>query len=94
VDREEALSVAAAKAALLRARSYEELVATLLDQQETGEVTAPTGVTYQLEALAFWDGGKGGDLRVIVNADDMGWSALKPASVSFIMAPDGSFVDD
>jgi hypothetical protein len=94
VDQEEALQVAADKAAVLRTWSYDDLVETLLDEQETGEVTASSGATYQLEALAHWDGAKGGDLRVMVCADDMGRSALRPVALSFIMAPDGTFVDD
>ncbi len=58
------------------------------------EREGPTGVKYQLEFEAFWDGGKGGPVRVMGNIDDMGRRAFAPLSESFIMAPDGSFVGE
>ena len=95
MNKREARAVAEEYAAGLRTRSYAELVATLLDRQEVREVTVPSGVTYQLEAQAFWDGRKGGDLRVTVAVDDGGWRAVAPLSEGgFIVAPDGSFVDE
>ena len=57
-------------------------------------ITGEEGRPYQLEAQAFWDSGKGGDVRVMVAADDGGWRAFKPLTGDFIMRPDGSFVDE
>jgi len=33
-------------------------------------------------------------LRVMGSVDDGGWRALSPLTDSFILAPDGSFVDE
>jgi len=61
---------------------------------ETCEVTAESGTTYQLESQVLWDGKAGSDIRVLVAVDDGGWSAYKPLTDDFILAPDGSFVDE
>jgi hypothetical protein len=55
---------------------------------------AGSGTPYQVEAEAFWDSTKEGDLRVIVKVDDVGWRAFVPLSEDFILAPDGSFVGE
>jgi hypothetical protein len=91
VDKDEALQVAADKAAVLRTWSYGELSAKLLGAQETTEATAASGVVYQLEVAAHREGD---DLGVSVLVDDGGWRALAPLGVDFIMAPDGTFIDD
>ncbi len=49
---------------------------------------------YQVETVAVWDGGKEGDLRVMVTVDDGGWRAFVPLSEHFILAPDGSLVGE
>jgi hypothetical protein len=76
-----------------RSRSFPELV-KLLDQEVTNEVRAESGVTYQLEIQVFWDDQPGGNLRVPGSIDDGGWRAFIPLTESFILAPDGSFVDE
>ena len=75
----------------LQERSYSELAA-LIGKVETKDVVAEDGKTYQVEIQAFWDGRKGGDVRLIVAADDSGWRALKPLTGDFVMRPDGSLV--
>jgi hypothetical protein len=77
----------------LRASSYFEPVQRI-GKPETFQITGEDGSSYQLEAQAFWDGSKGGDVRVMVAADDGGWRAFKPLTDDFIMRPDGSFVDE
>lgn len=77
----------------LRQRSYDDLVA-LIGHPQTKEATGEDGKEYQLEAEVFWDGKRGGDIRVMVAADDFGWRAFMPLTDSFIMAPDGSFVGE
>jgi hypothetical protein len=77
----------------LRQRSYHDLV-SLMGHPQTKEVTGEDGKRYQLEAEVFWDGKKGGDVRVIVMGDDGGWRAFKPLTSDFIMASDGSFVGE
>lgn len=61
---------------------------------QVGERQGPSGVKYQLEFEAFWDGEKGGPIRVMASIDDMGCRAFAPLSKSFIMAPDGAFVGE
>lgn len=53
-----------------------------------------SGTRYQVETQAHWDSGKDGPLRVFVLIDDGGWLSFAPMSESFILAPDGSFVDE
>ena len=77
----------------LRAYSYRELVA-LIGKVQTRKVKAADGRLYQLEAQVFWDSRKDGDVRVMVAGDDGGLSAYKPLVHDFIMAPDGSYVDE
>ena len=61
---------------------------------ETCEVTAESGTTYQLQSQVLWEGKAGGDIRVLVAVGAGGVSALKPLTDDFILAPDGSFVDE
>jgi hypothetical protein len=77
----------------LRQRSYHELVA-LIGRQETRKVVGEDGKEYQLETQVFWDSKAGGDVVVMVSADDGGWRAFKPLVDDFIMASDGSFVGE
>jgi hypothetical protein len=77
----------------LKKRPYDDLV-SFMGHPQTKEVTGGDGKNYQLEAEVFWDGKKGGDIRVIVAGDDGGWRAFKSLTSDFIMAPDGSFVGE
>jgi hypothetical protein len=77
----------------LRQSSYNDLV-SLMGHPQTKEVTGEDGKKYQLETQVFWDGKKGGDIRVMVSGDDGRWRAFKPLTSDFIMAPDGSFVGE
>jgi hypothetical protein len=77
----------------LRQRTYQELVA-LIGHPSTDSAMGEDGRTYQLETQVFWDSKKGGDIRVMVAADDGGLSSFKPLTYDFIMASDGSFVGE
>ena len=98
MDETEAQAIVDARLSELREMAWTELRARYLDRQETGDVTADSGVVYQLETQAFWDrgtGGEGGDLRVSVAIDDArGWRVNAPLVRDFIIAPDGSFVGE
>ena len=62
---------------------------------ETKEIVGEDGITYQLGMQALWDGKKGGDVRVMVAADDgRGWRAFMPLVGDFIVRPDGTFVEE
>lgn len=93
MNKEEARAELAKEMQLWRSRSYSEL-AGLLDEVIVKEVAGPTGATYQIEIQIFWDAQLGGNLRVLGGIDDGGWSAFKPLSDSFIMAPDGTFIGE
>jgi hypothetical protein len=76
----------------LRLRTYPDLV-LLMGNPQTKQVRGEDGKEYQLEAEVFWDGKKGGDIRVMVMGDDGGWSAFTPLTHGFVMTPDG-FVEE
>lgn len=76
-----------------RDRSYSHLVA-LLNQQETSELQGTSGIPYQVEVQAVWDDKAGGNLRVLGSIDDGGVRAFRPLTVSFILRPNGTFVDE
>jgi len=71
----------------------EELL-KMMDKPSTIDVQGPDGKRYQIERQAFWDSEKDGNIRVMVSADDAGWSAFKPLSGAFIISPDGSFIGE
>jgi hypothetical protein len=77
----------------LRKSPHPELTA-LVGKPEVKQVIAEDGKSYQLEIQAAWDSKKGGDLRVIVSADDRGWRAFKPLTCAFVMRPDGKSVGE
>jgi hypothetical protein len=94
MDKAEARSVLAAELAPLRSASYSELVARLLNHEESFERVGASGTRYAVEIRAFWDGEPQGNLRVRAMIDDGGWRAFIPVVEDFIRAPDGSFVDE
>jgi type IV secretory pathway VirJ component len=77
----------------LRKSPYSDLTA-LVGKPETKQVIAEDSKSYKLEIQAVWASKKGGDLMVIVSADDGGWRAFKPLTCDFIMRPDGTFVGE
>jgi len=76
-----------------RRRSYSELL-SLVDCSETSERASPSGLTYQVEVQVSFDDLSQRNLRVMGAIDDKVWSALKPMSDDFIIAPDGTFVGE
>jgi hypothetical protein len=66
----------------------------LLSEQDVKEVRGASGTIYQVEIEAVWDDRIGGDLRVLGHIDDRGIRAFAPLTRDFIVAPDGSFVDE
>ncbi len=77
----------------LRKLSYEELL-QFRYEPDAREMIGDSGAWYQLEIIVFIDDPKLQTLRVSVGIDDGGWRALVPVTDSFIIAPDGSFVDE
>jgi hypothetical protein len=94
MTKDEARRIALERVAELRGLSWIDLRDRYLDQPETVERLGASGVTYQVETEAFWDGAEGADIRVIVGVDDGRLRAFMPLTEVFIMAPDGSFVGE
>ena len=72
-----------------RAKSYDEL-SSLIGKVEIDECLK----SFQIEVQVFWDDRPGGDVRVVGGIDDGGIRALIPLTESFIMNPQGGFVDE
>jgi len=78
----------------LRQMSYSELCSQIGEPQAF-EVESPSGRVFQVEVMTFWDDKRTRDLRVIVAIDDStGMGVFDYLRDSFIMAPDGSFIDE
>jgi hypothetical protein len=92
MNKQEAIQIAETQISLLQERGYEELTKYLEPQHE--EKRGESGVLYQVETKAVWDGSAGGDLRIFVLVDDKGWRAFMPLSREFIVRPDGSVVGE
>ena len=93
MNKQEALQMLREHLSRYRERPYAELV-ELQDSQEVCEVTAESGVKYNLEFQAFIDEPSKRTLRVLGSIDDGGIRAFIPLSEDFIIAPDGSFIGE
>jgi hypothetical protein len=93
MNNSEAKSLLSRELSRYRELPYAELF-SLIDQSETFERAAPSGVIYQIEMQVFVDDVSRQTLRVMGAIDDGGWRALSPLSDDFILAPDGSFVGE
>ena len=93
MDNEQAAGVLAEYLATYRAKSS-VVLKELVGQTEGYDVAAPDYVVYQIKVQVFWDNKPDGDIRVMGAIDDGGWRAFIPLCDDFIMAPDGSFVDE
>ena len=98
-DEPEARAVLDAKIGELRAGGYERLRSmrkrgfVVSGPSELVAVRGESEALYQLEIDVFWDDKKGGDLRVIVTLFE-DCLASRTMSDDFIIAPDGSSVDE
>jgi hypothetical protein len=61
--------------------------------EDLAEVAGPSGAVYNLLTEVFWDGDEGGDIRVMVELQE---DAPPHGELmdDFIIAPDGTFVDE
>jgi hypothetical protein len=75
--------------ARLKKSSYEELL-KYLDKTLSKSARGPDGQGYQIETQVFWDGKKGGNIRVMVSVDDGGLAAIKPVCGDLIISRGGS----
>ncbi len=93
MDHEVAYELINARINELRQQPYVELV-KLVDSPIALEQLGSDGKTYNLEIQAVWDGDKGGDVRVLVSAEDGGLRAFMPLTEDFIKSADGNFVGE
>jgi hypothetical protein len=94
VDHKEAAAVAEAALAPLRGLPYADLVTRLRGQSEMSQVTAPSGHVYNVELCGGWETAVPDHLRVWCNVDAGGLGSFAPLTRAFIVAPDGTLVDD
>lgn len=90
----EALSILRSSLLGYRFRSFTELEELIGKGPEVVQLVGDSGARYSLEFEAFWDGSKGGPIRVSGAIDDGGLSSFVPVVEDFIMAPDGTFVGE
>jgi hypothetical protein len=93
MNNDEARAVLREHLVTWRTRSWTDLRA-LMGEEQVCELVGPSGVTYQVEINVYWDDEAGGDLRVVGCIDDGGWRAFVPLREDFILAPDGTFVNE
>ena len=80
----------------LRKLGYEHL-RSFVSNSQCNEVVGPDGKAYQVEFVAFWDDPRktDGHLRIVASIDDGSFlAAFHPLTTGFIMAPDGSFIEE
>jgi hypothetical protein len=94
MDDAEAMAVLEHYLERYRAQSYLDLATLIQAGPETAEVVGPSGVKYQLEIIGLWDDKPNGVLRIRGAIDDGGLRAYVPLVNDFLIAPDGSFVDE
>ncbi len=93
MDKDKARALLELALQAYRDKSYAEL-RDFIGEIDAHEVAGPNGSEFQVEIQALWDYRPDGDIRVLGGIDDGGWSAFKPLSDSFVMAPDGTFVGE
>ena len=87
MDTQEARRVASDFLATYRDKPYAQL-AKLVGTTQTHEISAPSGVRYQVELQVFWDDKPDGVVRVTVAVDDGGVRAFMPISEALVVGPD------
>jgi|SRR5579859_7632776 hypothetical protein len=75
----------------LRTSSYADLL-NCIDKTSCKLLDGPDEKKYHVQTQVFWDGKKGGNIRVMVSVDDGGWTSIKPLTGDFIISPDGTFL--
>ncbi len=77
-----------------RSKGYRALV-NLIGEVKAFQTCGASGKEYAIEIDVMWDGGPGGDVRVIGSIDDQTLrGSIAPLSEDFILSADGTFVDE
>jgi hypothetical protein len=95
MDKVEARNLLAQQLASYRVLPYRDLV-KLVGANATVEVRGPSGVEYQIEIEVMWDSPREKvNIRVMGTIDDGRLpGALLPLCGSFVLSPDGRFVEE
>jgi hypothetical protein len=93
MNKAEALRVLNAQLQAWRERTWTDLREEI-GRSQRYEVSVESGTVYQGEVRVFWDDQPDGSIRVMGSIDDGGWRAFVPVTADFILAPDGTFVDE
>jgi hypothetical protein len=93
MDNEEARTLLTHELERYRCVSYSDLI-SLLEETKHIEAAGSSGAKYQIDIYRVWDDKPNGNLRIIGAVDDFGWRAFAPLTDSFILRPDGTFVDE
>ncbi len=93
MNKQEAQKILTEKIAKYRKLSYDELK-KIMNNPVASEITAPSGVWYQLEIQAFWDDKSNGDIRVMAAIDDGGLRAFIPLTECFIKDSLNNFINE
>jgi hypothetical protein len=93
MDETEATTILESELARYRKMSYVDLW-DLAEEPRIAEIIGASGVTYQVEAQAWWDDASRTNIRVLLSIDDGSWRSFLPLSRDFLVAPDGSFVGE
>lgn len=72
----------------------ERAVADSPPDQMTRRVRGTSGTVYEVVTEVFWDHARGEDIRVVACIDGGDIAAETPICESYVVAPDGSFVDE
>jgi hypothetical protein len=64
MNKQEAKEIAAKHLASLRSKPYAELIKMITEQPLTSQVRGVSGVLYNLEIQAFWDGKPNANIRM------------------------------
>jgi len=94
MNNTEAITVLERHLESYRRKTYSDLSSLVNIGPDTAEVIGPTGVKYQIEITGLWDDEANGVIRVLGSIDDGGIRAYVPLCSDFLMAPNGTFVDE
>jgi hypothetical protein len=87
-DRDEAKRIFAEFYESVHEKSFRELRDRFLDNEQSEDITGPSGKSYQAEVLAYWDDKPDGALRVFVRLTPVGrWRPGGGVSYDFMKPP-------
>ena len=94
MNKGEVESILGETLAMYRSRPYAELAAWVSEGRiDIPQMVGPGGTHYNVEVCFFWDDKPNGCVRVMASAGK-GLRVFFPVTESFILSPDGRFIDE